>query len=67
MLWVTVDGSRSPSNLSCRCGKLPPDWWRSSAMTGVMIQSCVCSDRTFIYASDGVIAWDYVLYVERVG
>ena len=26
----------------------------------------ICSDRMFVYTSDGVIAWGYVLYVERV-
>ena len=26
----------------------------------------ICSDRMYIYASDGVVAWGYVLYVERV-
>ena len=43
VVWATVCGSRSPSSLSCHCGKLPPDWWRSPAVTGVMIQSCVYS------------------------
>ena len=43
MLWATVGGSRSPSNLLCHCGRLPPDWWRCPAVTGVMIQFGVYS------------------------
>ena len=35
MLWATVGGSRLPSNLLCRCGRLSPDWWRCPAVTGV--------------------------------
>ena len=43
VLWATVGGSRSPSNLSRRCGKLPADWWRAPAVTGGMTQFCVYS------------------------
>ena len=43
MLWATVGGSRSPSNLSCRCGELLPDWWRAPAVTGERTQFGVYS------------------------
>ena len=43
MLWATVGGSRSPSNLSCRCGEQLPDWWRVPAVTGERTEFCVYS------------------------
>ena len=52
MLWATVGGSRSPSNLSCRCGELLPDWWRVPAVTGERTQFCVYSpgeSRRIVY------------------
>ena len=38
-----VGGSRLPSNLSCHCGRLPPDRWRCPEVTGVNIQFSVYS------------------------
>ena len=38
-----------------------------SSDTEADLEDELCSDRMFIYTSDGVSAWGYVLYVERVG
>ena len=52
MLWATVCGSRSPSNLLCRCGELLPDWWRAPVVTGERTQFGVYSpveQTCFVY------------------